>query len=158
MRKLILLLSFLFLSRASQKNWDFLDPVGYVNDFALVLDSLSQASLETKLNDFEKQTTNQIVIVTLNSDRLTEENFDKYALDLSNYWKIGTKEKNNGLTIVLSPKLRKIRISTGLGTEKVLTDEICENIVQTVIIPEFKDENYFEGLDKATDEFIKLWK
>lgn len=158
MRKLILLLSFLFLSRAPQKNWDFLDPVGYVNDFALVLDSLSQASLETKLNDFEKQTTNQIVIVTLNSDRLTEENFDKYALDLSNYWKIGTKEKNNGLTIVLSPKLRKIRISTGLGTEKVLTDEICENIVQTVIIPEFKDGNYFEGLDKATDEFIKLWK
>ncbi len=158
MRKLILLLSFLFLSRASQKNWDFLDPVGYVNDFALVLDSLSQASLETKLNDFEKQTTNQIVIVTLNSDRLTEENFDKYALDLSNYWKIGTKEKNNGLTIVLSPKLRKIRISTGLGTEKVLTDEICDYILQTVIIPEFKDENYFEGLDKATDEFIKLWK
>lgn len=62
------------------------------------------------------------------------------------------------MTIVFSPKLRKIRISTGLGTEKILTDEICEHVLKTTIIPEFKNGNYFGGLDKATDYFIKLWK
>lgn len=133
-------------------------PIGYVNDFATVLDSLDRTYLETKLGDFDKQTTNQIVIITLNSDELTEENFDRYALYISNYWEVGTKEKNNGLTIVLSPVLRRIRINTGLGTEKILTDEICEEVLQTIIVPEFKNGNYFEGLDKAADEFIRLWK
>lgn len=69
------------------------DPIGYVNDFASVLDSLDRTYLEAKLGDFDEQTTNQIVIITLNSDELTEENFDRYALYISNYWGIGTKEK-----------------------------------------------------------------
>ncbi|WP_160069513.1 TPM domain-containing protein [Sphingobacterium bovisgrunnientis] len=55
-----------------------------------------------------------MVIVTLNNAKLTEENFDKYAIDLSNFWGVGTKEKNDGLPIVLSPQLRKIRLATGL--------------------------------------------
>lgn len=96
--------------------------------------------------------------MTFNSDELTEENFDEYALGLSRFWGVGTKDKNNGLTIVLSPRLRKMRISTGLGTEKILTNEICKNVLQTIIIPEFKKGKYFDGLDKGIDELIILWK
>lgn len=169
MQKIIFLLSVVFLANPcfSQTGGEQIanpnlrnvpDPIGYVNDFAIVLDSLDRAYLETKLGDFDKQTTNQIVIIILDSDELTEENFDRYALYISNYWEVGTKEKNNGLTIVISPVLRRIRINTGLGTEKILTDEICKDVLQTIIVPEFKDGNYFEGLDQATDEFIRLWK
>ena len=137
---------------------DFPKPIGYVNDYAFILDSFDIIFLETKLKLFDYITTNQIAIITLNNDKLTEENFDKYALELSNYWGVGTNEKNNGLTIVLSPKLRKIRINTGSGTKKIITDAICDKILQTIIIPELKTQNYFRGLNKATDELIKLWK
>lgn len=136
----------------------FPKPIGLVNDFAFILDSIKTKLLEKKLENFKELTTNQIAIVTLDAVEITEENFDKYALDLSNNWGVGTKEKNNGLTIVLSPKLRKIRINTGLGVEHILTDTICKKIIEEVIIPDFRKGNYYEGLDKATDELIKLWK
>lgn len=94
-------------------------PIGYVNDFASMLDSSEVYRLEDKLKEYDELTTNQIVIIIINDKNLNEENFDKYSLDISNYWGVGTKEKNNGLTIVLSPELRKIRINTGTGTEKI---------------------------------------
>lgn len=170
MQKIILLFLVLILSNScsSQTKQEtittkveeshFPKPIGYVNDFAYIFDSLQVDTLQKKIQIFEDQTTNQIAVVTLDSDILTEDNFDKYALELSNFWGVGTKERNNGLTIVLSPKLRKIRINTGLGTEKILTDKICEDILHNIIIPEFKNENYFNGINKAIDEFIKLWK
>lgn len=56
-----------------------------------------------------------------------------------------------GCGIVLNPKLRLIRIiSTGLGTQEILTDEICERILQNIILPEFKNEDFYNGLDKGT--------
>ncbi len=132
--------------------------VGYVNDYVYLLDSTERVHLAQKLTDFEAATTNQMAIVIIDSDTLTIANFDAFALALSNSWDVGGKGKNNGLTIVLSPKLRKIRINTGAGIEHILTDQICGNIIRTIIVPEFKQENYFRGLDKATDELIRLWR
>lgn len=144
-----------YTNRLTKKT--FPEPIGYVNDFASILDSMDILKLEAKLQHYDKRTTNQIVIVTLDSEERTDDNFDEYALELSKYWGVGTKEKNNGLTIVFDPGLRRIRINTGLGTEKILTDEICERVLQTLIVPAFRTDSYFEGLDKATNEFIKLW-
>lgn len=132
--------------------------VGYVNDYVYLLDSAERNHLEQKLADFEAATTNQMAIVIIDSDTLTLENFDAFTLALSNSWGVGVKGKNNGLAIVLSPKLRKIRINTGTGIEHILTDQICGNIIRTIIVPEFKQENYFKGLDEATDELIRLWR
>lgn len=173
MQKAVLLLLFLVSSyscssqakqenRSTQKSTinenDFPKAIGYVNDFASILDSLEIQSLETKLKKYDSQTTNQIAIVTLNDKRLTDETFEEYAVNLTKVWGVGTKEKNNGLTIVLSPQLRRIRIVTGRGTEKILTDKICEEVLQSIIIPEFKNGNYFDGINKAIDEFINRWK
>lgn len=132
--------------------------VGYVNDFANQFDPKSRDSLETKLSNYDEQTTNQISIVTINDTALTTDNFDTYAIDLANNWGVGLKGKNNGLTIVMSPQLRRIRIATGYSTEKILTDSICENVLQTIILPEFKKGNYYNGINKGVDEFIRLWK
>jgi uncharacterized protein len=172
MNKIILFILIIFVtsscSAQSEKNKSIIlndlevqrypSPIGYVNDFASILDSSEILRLEDKLKKYNELTTNQIIIITINDKNLTEENFDKYSLDISNYWGIGTKEKNNGLTIVLSTDLRKIRINTGIGTEKILTDEICNDVLNSLIIPEFKNEKYFEGLNNAVDKFIELWK
>lgn len=172
MNKIILIFLIIFVtsscSAQSEKNTNiissnmevlkFPSAVGYVNDFAFIFDSSEIFRLEEKLKKYHDLTTNQIVIITINDNNITEENFDKYSLDISNYWGVGTKEQNNGLTIVLSPELRKIRINTGTGTEKILTDEICNDILNSLIIPEFKNERYFDGLNNAVDKFIELWK
>lgn len=131
---------------------------GYVNDFANVLEKDEEDNLEQKLNNYDKQTTNQIAIVSIDSEELNKDNFDQYSLELSNHWGVGTKEKNNGLTIVFSPSLRKVRINTGLSTEKMITDQTCSQIIENIIIPHFKSGDYFNGLNDAVDELMKYWK
>lgn len=136
----------------------FPGPVVYVNDYVYLLDSAEKNHLEQKLADFDSATTNQIAIVIIDSDTLTVAHFDAYSLALSNSRGLGVKGKNNGLAIVLSPKLRKIRINTGAGTRKIITDDMCGAVIRDLIVPEFKQGNYFKGLDEATDELIRLWR
>ena len=128
-----------------------------VNDYEFVFTMEQLEKLTLKIREFEKNTTNQIAIVSIESiGKYTD--FDKFAIDLSNYNGIGLKEEDNGLSIVFSKKLRKIRISTGNGTEKVLTDEICKNIIDQTIIPEFKNGDYYSGIEKGLTELITKWK
>ena len=108
------------------------------------------------LFEYEAKTTNQIAVVSITKN-LNGDNFDQYALDLSNNWGIGTSKKDNGLTIVFSNKLRKIRICTGIGTEKILTDKICAIVLNEKILPEFKKDDYYSGLTKGINKFINLW-
>ncbi|QTE21539.1 TPM domain-containing protein [Polaribacter cellanae] len=139
------------------ENNDFPKNRREVNDYEAVF-NVDEITILTKIiRDFERKTTNQIAIVSISSIG-TYTDFDKYAIDLSNYWKVGQKNKDNGLTIVFSKKLRKIRISTGNGTEKILTDQICKAIINQIIIPEFKNGNYYEGVYKGLAELIAKWK
>ncbi|WP_419869838.1 TPM domain-containing protein [Chryseobacterium sp. CT-SW4] len=135
----------------------FPEPLGYVSDYENTLTQTEILDLNTILSQYDKTTTNQIAIISI-SKNLNENNFDQYALDLSNHWGIGTAEKNNGLTIIYSAALRKIRILTAKGTEKILTDEICEKVLHEKILPEFKKGDYFTGLKNGVNQFIKLWK
>lgn len=136
---------------------EFPKPLGYVSDYDNVLTNDQINKLSKILSDYEEKTTNEIAIVSITKN-LNENNFDQYALDLSNNWGIGKAEKNNGLTIVFSTKLNKIRISTGNGTEKILTDQICKIILDEKILPEFKKGDFNAGLTNGINEFIKLWK
>ena len=128
-----------------------------VNDYEFVFTMEQLEKLTLMIRKFEKNTTNQIAIVSIKSIGKYSD-FDKFAVDLSNYNGIGLKEKDNGLSIVFSKNLRKIRISTGFGTEKILTDEICKNIIDQTIIPEFKNGDYYSGIEKGLAELIAKWK
>ncbi|WP_292009574.1 TPM domain-containing protein [Chryseobacterium sp.] len=135
----------------------FPESLGYVSDYENTLTSAEIQNLNTILSEYDKTTTNKIAIVSINKN-LNENNFDQYALDLSNHWGIGDPGKNNGLTIVYSSKLRKIKISTGKGVENILTDEICEQVMNEKILPKFKKGDYFLGIKNGIAEFIKIWK
>ena len=128
-----------------------------VNDFEFIFTLEQLEKLTLMIRDFEKNSSNQIAIVSIDSiGNYTD--FDKFAVDLSNYNGIGLKEKDNGLSIVFSKNLRKIRISTGHGTEKILTDEICKKIIDQTIIPEFKNGDYYSGIEKGITELIAKWE
>ncbi|REH45858.1 TLP18.3/Psb32/MOLO-1 phosphatase superfamily protein [Tenacibaculum gallaicum] len=62
------------------------------------------------------------------------------------------------MTIVFSKTLRKIRISTGIGTEHILTDEICKDVIEKTIIPKFKKGEYYLGIEKGITELIAKWQ
>ncbi len=135
----------------------FPKPIGYVNDFENVFTKEENNELELLISDFEVKTSNEIAIVSIDSIG-NYDDFDKFALDLSKKWGVGKKNKDNGLTIVFSKKLRRIRINTGIQTEKILTNEICKKIIDEKIIPEFKKDNYFVGVKNSLLELIQIWE
>ena len=153
----ILILIFGFISFSFGQENNFPKPIGYVNDFENVLSLEEVTKLENLLINYEKQTYNELVIVTISKTE-NEIDFDTYALDLSKNWGVGKRGKDNGLVLVISNQLGRIRICTGTGTEKILTDEICNTILEEKIIPNFKNGEIYNGIESGINALIEKWK
>lgn len=134
----------------------FPKPDGFVNDYAHVFTDSQKNELLEIVNDYNRKTTRQIVVITVDSIKPYDD-IHKYATDLGNTWGVGTAEKDNGLIIVLCNPCRKISIATGIGTEKILTDEICKEVIDKTIIPEFKKGDFYKGIKNGITELIKQW-
>ena len=137
--------------------FQFPKSIGYVNDFENNFTSTQIDSLDTFLTNYEKKTTREIAVITI--DSITPyNNIKDYSTDLSNAWGVGKKDKSTGLTIIFSKKLRLVRISTGLSIEHILTDSICQNIINNTMLPHFKANNYYQGITSGIDSLIIKWK
>ena len=129
------------------------NPPRLVNDFANVLTPDQLATLESKLVAYDDSTSNQIVIVIVNT--LNDAPIEDYALEILRQWGVGNKEKNNGVVLVAAIKDRKIRIETGYGLEGAVPDITANEIIRNLIGPNFRSGNYYRGFDEATDAIIK---
>lgn len=128
------------------------NPPKLVNDFAGVLSAEQSAALEYKLSKYNDTTSTQIAIVIEKSIE-NDEAFD-YAIRLAESWGIGQKGKNNGLLIYVALQERKVRILPGYGLEATVTDAYAKRVIEEVIKPAFKNQQYYEGLDNATTYLI----
>lgn len=132
-------------------------PIGYVNDYSKIFNAEQISKLERTITLFEKKTTNEIVIVTIDSIA-PYKNIHLFSTELANNWGVGKKKFNNGLAIVLCKNLRQISIATGYGTEKKLDDYSCKKVIDSIIIPEFKKGDYYGGIKNGLEELIFLWE
>ncbi len=132
------------------------NPPRLVNDFANVLSPEEERALEQKLVQFDDSTSTQIAVITVNT--LDGYGVEEVAHKFLRDWGVGRKDKNNGVVILAAIQDRKINIQTGLGMEGVLPDLVCKRIISNHIIPAFKQQRYFEGLDNATTSIIKTAK
>jgi uncharacterized protein len=119
--------------------------LGWTSDYEHIFTEEQIFVLDSIISKFEMETTNEIAIVTIDSSWTTKENFDSLTLAVARNWGVGKKEKNNGILIGISTGLRKIRIQNGYGIESRLSDAETKKIIDDIIIPEFKNGNYFEG-------------
>lgn len=164
MRHPFYILIFLFISlNASAQPGKFKKlipaaPIGWVSDFEKNFSDEQLKILDSIIILHESETSNEIVIITLEIDTTTIrslEEFEQFALELANEWGVGKDEKDNGIIIVFSKKLRMIRIEIGEGLTAKLTDNEAKAIIDDLIIPEFKKTNYFDGILKGLSEIIK---
>ena len=70
---------------------------------------------------------------------------------------MGNADQDHGLVIVLCKPCQKVTIATGTGTEKILTDPICKAIIDSVMIPKFKDGDFFGGTKQGVLKIIEKW-
>lgn len=131
-------------------------PAKLVNDYAHILTADQQQTLERKLFQFDDTTTNQVTVVIV--PNLAGKDVADVAIDLGRKWGVGNKKSNNGVILLISVEDRKLNISPGYGLEKALPDVVCQQIIDNVIVPDFKGNDYYAGINQGTDAIIQATK
>jgi len=133
-------------------------PPRLVNDFTGTLSEQQSDNLERKLVTFFDTTGNQITIVIVPS--LNGYDKSEYAYAIGEKWGVGKKEFDNGVVVLVKPKTTSERgeafIATGYGLEGAIPDAISKRIVEQEMIPRFKQNDYYGGLNAATDVLMAL--
>ncbi len=119
-------------------------PVGFVNDFANVMDAETAGDLEMLISRIESDTTAEIAVVTV--DSLQGWEIEDYAITLFSQWGIGKSDADNGVLLIAAIEDRVLRIEVGYGLEGALTDLEAGDIINNIIIPWFAQEDYNQGL------------
>ncbi len=101
--------------------------------------------LDTLFRGHELRTTNEIVLVTTDSYQGQPDLYG-FAATFGEIIGVGKKKKNNGVVIAFSKKLREVYIATGVGTEKVMADARCKTYIDSLMVPLFKEDMYFDGV------------
>lgn len=128
-------------------------PIGRVSDYANILKPEEISTLENILSNYERETTNQIVIAIFNS--LEGWDIEDFSVKLAEKWKIGQKGKDNGIIILVALKEKKIRIEVGYGLEGAVPDITARQIIEREIIPQFRNSDYYKGLSNGVSALIK---
>lgn len=162
----VLLIGFLFYGCLTQTATDSEEVIastsifpranGLLNDYGRLFIDSEFKELNKILNDYNDKTTRQIAVITIDSISPYQD-IQKYATDLGNHWGVGMKDKDNGLIMLICNPCREISIVTGWETREILTDEICEEVIDQTIIPQFKEEKIYEGVKNGILELIDKW-
>ena len=126
-------------------------------EFPNFLKAEEAAALEEKLRKFNLESSNQICILIIDSLSGLDEN--DFSTQLFNKWGIGQGDKDNGLLILIKPSQkeggRKVYMNVGYGLEASVTDLAAKQIIEKIIIPNFKAGNIYQALDEATTVLMK---
>lgn len=120
-------------------------PKAWCNDYVSVFSTEERQILDSIIGSHEAETGNEIAIVTIDSSMLGNCSIEDFSTELGNAWGVGKKDKNIGVLMVICPQQRKLRIATGYGSKKILTDAYAGIIIKTQMLPHLRDGEYFEG-------------
>lgn len=124
-----------------------------VNDEAQLFSASQVATLEQKLVSFNNTNSTQIVVLTQSG---IERELNEYGTAIIEKWGIGQAGLSNGVLIIIDPTKRNTYIATGSGAEGWLPDILGKRIIDSYMLPAFKENNYYKGVDDATSAIMKL--
>ncbi len=123
-----------------------------VNDYANILTPDQKQALEDKLVAFDDSSSTQIAVVIV--PNLGGNDVSDFNVKLGRAWGVGGSQFNNGVVLLISMEDHKLNIATGYGAEGALPDITAKHIIDDVITPNLKGQNYYRGIDEGTDAMI----
>ncbi len=129
------------------------NPPRLVTDVAGVLSAAEQAALEQKLVALDDSTSNQIAVVLVKT--IGDVGIEDYAVKLFREWGIGNAKTNNGVLIIAAIDDHKVWIEVGYGLEGAIPDITASAIYRNDIVPAFRRNEYYQGLDAAINDLAK---
>jgi uncharacterized protein len=132
-------------------------PTRFVTDKAGALSPGTAASLEQRLESFEKETSNQFLVYT---ERVVPEGttLDEYTVACAQAWKAGQTQRKNGMILFVFPESRKVRLEVGYGLEGAMPDALAIRILDEQVLPRFRSGDYDGGISAGVDAAIAATK
>jgi uncharacterized protein len=127
---------------------------GRVVDDAGMIDPATEAALVQTLEAFEKKSSDQIVVATV--DGLDGEAIEPYANRLFRAWGLGQGGEDNGILLLVAKSDRKMRIEVGYGLEGTLTDLHSKLIIENTMVPAFRAGDFPGGISRAVDDIVMV--
>lgn len=127
-----------------------------VHDDAGILSPSTVDYLERSLQAFEDSTSNQIAVLIVPT--LEGETIDQFGIRVADAWKLGAKDRDNGVILLVALEERKMRIEVGQGLEGPLPDAVCNRIIRNEMAPAFRRQQYDAGVVASVDAIRKAIK
>ncbi len=127
---------------------------GHVTDQTGTLTSEQRATLEQTLAAFEARKGSQLAVLIVAST--APEEIEQFALRVAEQWKLGRKKIDDGAILVVAKTDRAVRIEVGYGLEGALNDLTSKRIISEVILPRFKEQDFFGGIGAGVDRIIRV--
>jgi len=119
-------------------------PSSYVVDEAGIIDESIKKKLAGHLQELEQKTGSQMIVLTVPTTG--EIPIEMFALDMAEKWKLGQKDRDNGLLMIIAVNDRKYRIEVGYGLESVVPDSLAGTVARKYLVPRFQAGDYSKGI------------
>ncbi len=145
-----------------QNIWDTLPAaIGWINDFEDLFTEDQEHFLEKTLEHFEKATSIEISIVTVDSNMVALNKFNDFSYRLMKIWGIGKISKSNGILICICKDYKKICVTTDFGIDRFITESEKSKLINRSFIPYFAKNDYYDGtsngLNAILSKIVKRW-
>jgi len=125
-------------------------PIGYVNDYAGVIDEASKTRMEGILASLKEKTGAQVAVVTVDT-MAPYAAIEEFTIELATKWGVGKRGEDNGVLIALAMQERKTRIEVGYGLEGIIPDGLAGQILDQSMLPSLRAGEYGSGLLKGVE-------
>lgn len=125
-----------------------------VTDLTATLTPEQRVGLESRLRAFDERKGSQLAVLIVPTTQ--PEAIEQYAIRVVEQWKLGRKKVDDGVLLLVAKNDRSVRIEVGYGLEGVLSDAITKRIINDIIVPRFKQGDFFGGIDGSVEQMIKL--
>ena len=125
-----------------------------VTDLANLLSTSEESFLTRQLEDLENRKGSQLAILTVNSTK--PETIEQYSIRVVDQWKLGRGDVDDGVLLLVAKNDRKVRIEVGYGLEGAIPDAYAKRIINNIIVPHFRDGDYYLGIEEGMEAIIGL--
>lgn len=126
------------------------DRFDYVADPERRLSSSTHALINRRLQALRDSTSAEVAVAVVPS--IGDYSVADFTEKVFTRWGLGKSDKDNGVLLLISPDSRQVRIQTGYGTEGILPDITCRQIIDKTVIPNMRND----CLDCAADEATSM--
>ena len=127
---------------------------GRVTDQTGTLTNEQKSTLEQTLRSFEAIKGSQVAVLIVPSTG--PESIEQFALRVAEQWKPGRKNVDDGAILVVAKDDRTLRIEVGYGLEGALTDAASKRIISEIIVPKFRQGDYYGGITAGVDRILRV--